>query len=129
MYTFQPLADIPADHTGFVLICVIAAIILVLVLVNDMNSFIDSLFVATITIGIAYGVSYHFTDQSVKTFANEQVTAEFAGYAPEGYREKSGKSHVDRHFVYVVYTINDNPVLLRAEAGREYPKLAILYKN
>jgi len=129
MYTFNPLSDIPVDHTGFVLVCIIAIVMLVMVAVNGIDSFFGAFFVATITVGIAYGVSYHFTNQSVKTFVNEKVTAEFAGYAPEGYREKSGKSYVDRHFVYVVYTVNSDPVLLQAQAGIVYPKRAILYKN
>jgi hypothetical protein len=31
--------------------------------------------------------------------------------------------------MYVVYTVNGNPVILQAQQGVEYPKTAILYKN
>ena len=129
MYTFQALADIPVKHDGFAIICFLAITILVMVLMNDAESFFVAFFLCCIPVGIAYGVSYHWTNQASQTFKNEQVFAEFAGFEAEGYKEKSGKSYVDRHYTYVVYTVNGNPVLLRAETGREYPKTAILYKN
>ena len=129
MYTFNPVADVAVDHTGFFIVCFIAICMLFMVAVNGIDSFFGAFFFATITVGTAYAVSYHFTDQTPKTFVNETVTAEFAGYAPEGYREKSGKHMVDRHFVYVIYTVNGDPILLQAEAGIVYPKTATLYKN
>jgi hypothetical protein len=133
MYTFNPLASIPVDHVGFVIITSFCLAALILVLLNEPESFLVSFFVSffilCFPVSIAYGVSYHWTNQAPETFANVQVTAEFAGYAPEGYREKSGKSYVDRHYVYVVYKVNGNPVLLQGAAGVEYPKTAILYKN
>ena len=96
---------------------------------NDAEAFFVAFFLCCIPVGIAYGVSYHWTNQEPQTFKNERVTATFLGFEAEGYKEKSGKSYVDRHFTYVVYEVNGNPVLLRAETGREYPKTAILYKN
>ena len=129
MYTFQALADIPVKHDGFAIICFLAITILVLVLMNDAESFFVAFFLCCIPVGIAYGVSYHWTSQEPKTFANVKVTGEFLGFEAEGYKEKSGKSYVDRHYTYVVYSVNGNPVLLRAETGREYPKFATLYKN
>ena len=129
MYTFSPLAAIPVDHTGFGLILGFCVICLIMCLFNEPEAFFVWFFIACFPVGIAYGVSYHWTNQEAKTFKNERVTAEWVGYQPEGYREKSGKSYVDRHFVYVVYSVNGNHVLLQGQAGVEYPKTAILYKN
>ena len=129
MYTFQALADIPVKHDGFAIICFLAITILVMVLMNDAESFFVAFFLCCIPVGIAYGVSYHWTSQEPKTFANVKVTGEFLGFEAEGYKEKSGKSYVDRHYTYVVYNVNGNNVLLSATSGIEYPKTAILYKN
>ena len=129
MYTFNPVADIPVDHTGFWLIATFCVIWLVMVLINDAESFFVWFFVACFPLGIAYGVSYHWTDQTPKTFANEKVIGEFVKFEAEGYKERSGKSYVDRHFTYVVYNVKGNLVLLNAKSGIEYPKTAILYKN
>ena len=98
-------------------------------MIHEPESFFVYFFVSSIACGFTYGVSYVWTDQETKKFVNEPVIAEFAGYAPEGYREKSGKSYVDHHYVYVIYKVNGNPVLLQGIAGVEYPKTAILYKN
>jgi hypothetical protein len=129
MYTFSPLASIPASHDGFWIIAVFCIVMLILVLFNEPETFFVWFFIACFPVGIAYGVSYHWTNQEPKVFANVQVTAEFVSYQPEGYNEKSGKSHVDRHYMYVVYSVNGNPVILQAKEGMEYPKTAILYKN
>lgn len=129
MYTFQPLADIPVDHKGFVVIVAFSIIALILVLMNDAESFFVAFFLCCIPCSIAYGVSYHWTNQEAKTFKNEKVTAEFVAFEAEGYKERSGKSYVDRHFTYVVYSVNGNNVLLSATPGAEYPKTVILYKN
>jgi len=133
MYTFQPLASIPVDHTGFGIVVTFCVIALIICLVVERESFFVYFFLATVVSGIAYGVSYHWTNQEAKTFKNERVTAEFQSYQPEGYNESrtSGKStrRVDVHNMYVVYTVNGNPVILQAQQGVEYPKTAILYKN
>jgi hypothetical protein len=107
----------------------VTAFWLVIVLMNEPDAFFVWFFVATIVVAVAYGVSFHWTDQSPKTFKNEKVTAELVGFQPEGYREQSGKSKVDRHYMYVVYRVNGNNVILQAQTGVEYPKTAILYKN
>jgi len=129
MYTFAPLAAIPVTHGGFEFICFMLVIVLLFVIINGMGGFLETFFVCTVIAVAAYGVSFHWIDQGTQTFANTVVHAEFAGYAPEGYREKSGKSMVDRHYVYVVYKVNGNPVLMQGSAGIEYPQTAILYKN
>jgi hypothetical protein len=129
MYSFNPIASIPASHDGFYIITTFCIICLVLVLFNEPETFFVYFFLACIPFSIAYGVSYHWTNQEPKVFANTKVTAEFVGFQPEGYREKSGKSMVDKHYMYVVYRVNGNDVILQAQSGTEYPKTAILYKN
>jgi hypothetical protein len=133
MYTFHPLALIPVDHTGFGIVVTFCIIALIICLFVERESFFVYFFFAVVVAGFAYGVSYHWTNQTPKTFANEKVTAEFQGYQPEGYNESrtSGKStrRVDVHMMYVVYTVNGNPVILPAQTGQVYPKSAILYKN
>jgi hypothetical protein len=129
MYTFNPLASIPVDHTGFFLVCFISVVILCICLMTEPESFFFWFFCVTVLTVGAYFVSYSWTDQTPKTFKNEKVTGEFVGFQPEGYREKSGKSMVDRHYMYVVYRVNGNDVILQAKQGVEYPKTAILYKN
>ena len=129
MYTFQALADIPVKHDGFVIICFLAVTILVMVLMNDAESFFAAFFLCCIPVSIAYGVSYHWTNQEPQTFVNERVTGTFVKFEAEGYKERSGKSYVDRHYTYVVYNVNGNNVLMYAKEGMEYPQTAVLYKN
>lgn len=129
MYSFTPLSDVPPSHEGFAFVAALCLIVLVMTLFNDRDSFFVCFFLCCIPFGIAYGVSYHWTSQEVQTFKNEKVTAKFVKFEAEGYKEKSGKSYVDRHFTYVVYNVNGNNVLLQAKEGVEYPQTAILYKN
>jgi hypothetical protein len=129
MYTFQPLADIPVDHAGLFIVGMACAMWLAVCLFNSPEDFFVNFFFVAIIMAIAYGVSYHWTNQEAKTFKNEKVTAELVGFQPEGYREKSGKSMVDRHYMYIVYRVNGNDVILQAQTGVVYPKTAILYKN
>ena len=129
MYTFNPIASIPVNHDGFWIIAAFCAFCLVIVLFNEPETFFVWFFLACFPVGIAYGVSYHWTNQEAKVFANVPVTAEFQGFEPEGYKEKSGKSYVDRHYMYVVYTVNGNPVILQSQTGQVYPKTVTLYKN
>jgi len=129
MYTFAPLADIPVTHSGFEFICFMMIVVMIFVIVNGMGGFFESFFICTLIAVAAYGVSYHFTDQGMQTFANTQVHGEFVGYQPEVRLEKSGKSSYDNHYMYVIYRANGNSVILQGRAGIEYPKNAILYKN
>jgi hypothetical protein len=130
MYTFAPLADIPVDHGGFIFICCILLIALAVAMLNGNGGILGTLFVCVLIANISYGVSFHWSDQSTKKFANTQVQGEFAGYQPEVRLEKSGKSsYHDNHYMYVVYTVNGNAVIMQGSTGIEYPKHAILYKN
>ena len=129
MYTFNALADIPVKHDGFFIICAFAVTVLVMVLMNDAESFFVAFFLCCIPVSIAYGVSYHWTNQEPQTFKNEKVLGTFVKFEAEGYKERSGKSYVDRHYTYVVYNVNGNNVLMYAKEGTEYPQTAVLYKN
>jgi hypothetical protein len=129
MYSFFPTATIPASHDGFGIIVALCVLITVIVIFNEPELFFQWFFVATVACVFAYFVSYSWTDQTPKTFVNQKVTAEFVGFQPEGYREKSGKSMVDKHYTYVIYSVNGDPVLLQCQPGQTYPKTVILYKN
>jgi hypothetical protein len=129
MYTFNPVASIPVSHDGFAVILAFCVVCLIMVLFNEPETFFVWFFIACFPVGIAYGVSYHWTNQEPKTFVNQKVTGTFVKFEAEGYKEKSGKSYVDRHYTYVVYNVNGNNVLLYAQSGIEYPQTAILYKN
>ena len=129
MYSFYPTADIPVEHGGLFIIGMTCFVWLAVVLMNDAEEFFVNFFFVAIIMAIGYGVSYHWTDQTPKTFKNEKVTAEFVSFQPEGYREKSGKSMVDKHYMYVVYSVNGDPVILQGQPGQTYPKTVILYKN
>jgi hypothetical protein len=129
MYSFSPLADIPVDHAGLFIVGMGCAMWLVICLFNSPEDFFVNFFFVVIIMAIGYGVSFHWTNQEPKTFKNEKVTAELVGFQPEGYREKSGKSMVDRHYMYVVYRVGGEQVILQAQTGLVYPQTAILYKN
>jgi hypothetical protein len=129
MYSFYPTADIPVDHGGLFIVGMTCLLWLAVTLMNDAEEFFVQFFFVAIVMVIGYFVSFHWTDQTPKTFKNEKVTAEFVSFQPEGYREKSGKSMVDKHYMYVVYSVNGDPVILQGQPGQTYPKTVILYKN
>ena len=129
MYSFYPTADIPADHGGLFIVGMVCVTWLVITLMNDPSEFFAQFFLVTVVMVFGYFVSFQWTDQTPKTFKNEKVTAEFVGFQPEGYREKSGKSMVDKHNMYVVYSVNGDPVILQGQPGQTYPQTVILYKN
>jgi hypothetical protein len=129
MYTFNPVPDVPVDHAGLFIVGMVLVFWLIIVLFNEPDTFFVYFFIATVIFGVSYGVSYHWTNQEPKTFVNQKVIGTFVKFEAEGYKEKSGKSYVDRHYTYVVYNVNGNNVLLSAQSGIEYPQTAILYKN
>ena len=134
MYTFQPLASIPVDHTGFGIICFLAIAVVILTGMFDdwATAVVFSVPCALVAL-LAYCVSYVWTDQTPKTFKNEQVIGEFVQYVAEGYNEtiRSGKStkQVDVHNTYVVYKVDGQLVMLQSKVGQTYPERAVLYKN
>lgn len=129
MYTFQPLLDIPVSHDGMFIMCMFSFGWLAIVLMNDPEEFFVHFFFITIVLLITYGVSYHWTDQTPQTFKNEKVVGTFVGYESEGYKERSGKSYVDRHFTYIIYKVDGGNVMLPCKTGVSYPEYVTLYKN
>ena len=135
MYTFAPLADIPVTHEGLFIVCLTCFAIFWMVVITEDFKTACATFVVLLMpiIGIAYGVSYHWTDQTPKTFKNEQVTGELVQYVAEGYTEtvRSGKTtkQVDVHNTYVVYRVEGRVVMMQSKVGTSYPERVILYKN
>jgi len=134
MYTMQPLAPIVADHKGFV---IISAFMLVIFLVSVYSKFTDGedwnlykvFLILAIPVGIAYMVSYEWTNQDTLYYKNTKVTGTLVGFVAEGSRERSGKSYVDKHYTYVEYEVGNDRVLFQSCGGCTYPKVAVLYKN
>ena len=134
MYSFQPLAAIPVDHTGFGIIVTFVLIALVMSVMVEGWAYALVLSVpGALVCLIAYCVSYVWTNQDPKVFPNVPVTGEFVQYVAEGYNEtvRSGKTtkQVDVHNTYVVYKVEGRLVMLQIKVGSSYPEHAILYKN
>jgi hypothetical protein len=128
-YSFNPLADIPVDHGGLFIIGMVCVTWMIIVLFNEPEDFFVQFFFVFIVMAISYGVSFHWTDQTPKTFKNEKVVGEFVGYESEGYKERSGKSYVDKHFTYIIYKVDGGNVMLPCQTGVVYPERVTLYKN
>jgi hypothetical protein len=129
MYSFSPLADIPVEHHGLFIVGLVCATWLIMVLLNEPETFFFYFFVVTIVFGFSYCVSFVWTDQTPKTFKNEVVVGEFVGYESEGYKERSGKTYVDKHFTYIIYKVDGGNVMLPCKTGVVYPERVTLYKN
>jgi hypothetical protein len=134
MYTFNPLASIPVNHDGFFIIATFAFVVLVVALCTEGWAYALVVSVpAALIVLLAYCVSYVWTDQTPKTFVNQQVIGEYVEFVAEGYAidERHGKStyRVDKHNSYVVYKIDGQRVLMPASTGQTYPERATLYKN
>ena len=137
MYTFAPLPDVPVDHVGFVMVVFVAILTVIITTWNEewekLAAFAVSAIAAALVVLFAYCVSYVWTDQTPKTYANTPVTAEFVEFVAEGYAitVPSGKTSrtVDKHNTYVVYSVDGTNVMLNATVGADYPKTAVLYKN
>lgn len=136
MYTFAPIPPVVVTHEGFFVTTFLLALIFIIVWLNNDYEEINmwKLFSVFGAIGaFVFYMSYHFFDQTTKYYKNTKVVGEFGGYVAEGYNEsrRSGKTttRVDVHEIYVIYKVDGNPILLRANAGFEYPQRAVLYKN
>ena len=134
MYSFQPLASIPVDHTGFGIIVTFVLIALIMSVFVEGWAYALVLSVpGALVCLIAYCVSYVWTDQTPKVFPNVPVTGEFVQYVAEGYNEtvRSGKTtkQVDVHNTYVVYKVEGRTVMLQIKVGSSYPERVTLYKN
>jgi len=134
MYSFQPLAAIPVDHTGFGIIVTFVLIALVMSIFVEGWAYALVLSVpGALVCLLAYCVSYVWTNQDPKVFPNVQVTGELVQYVAEGYNEtvRSGKTtkQVDVHNTYVVYKVDGRTVMLQTKVGNSYPERVVLYKN
>lgn len=132
MYSFQPLIDTTANSHGMFYFWCMLMVVLVSVVIwlwNDRElSGTPLLFwIAFAVISTHIGYQASFAPETL--YVNEKVTGTLVGFQPEGYSEKSGKSRSDRHYMYVVYEVNGNHVILKATEGVTYPKTATLYKN
>lgn len=137
MYSFAPIADVPVDHVGFAFVVFGTIVSVVIATINEdwerMATFIVSTLFGALVILFSYCVSYVWTDQTPKTYANVPVTGEFVEFVAEGYAitVPSGKTSrtVDKHNTYVVYKVDGNNVMLSASLGTTYPERVTLYKN
>lgn len=134
MYTMQPLAPIVVEHKGFVIICVFMLVVFLMAAYSNITgdeewNLYKVFMLLMIPVGIAYMVSYEWTDQSTKYYKNTKVEGTLVGFVAEGSRERSGKSYVDKHYTYVEYEIGNDRVLFQSCSGCTYPKVAVLYKN
>lgn len=129
VYSFAPLPPVTADHVGFFLICVAIGLITIVAIIDEFETGIRVAILMSPVILIAYLVSYHWTNQEVLYYKNEKVEAKFIGFESEGYNQRSGKTRADYHYTYVIYEVNGNNVILKAQTGVEYPKTAVLYGN
>ena len=129
MYTFSPLLPIYPSHVGFYIICGICAFIILSLVLDGFEYFFERVSVAVGLGMFAYFVSFVWSNQEVLHYANVPVNAQFVGFQPEGYNVKSGKSRADRHYLYVIYDVNGEKVILHAGEGLSYPPIAVLYKN
>lgn len=136
MYTMQPIPTVPVDHAGFWIVAVFMGVLWLTMLYNakeeHWNVFTCTLMLS-LPVSFAYCVSYVWTEQNPKTFANTQVQGEFVRFVAEGHSENrtSGKTtnRVDVHNTYVEYKINGQVALFSAATGVTYPQTAVFYKN
>lgn len=134
MYTMQPLAPIEPSHAGFGIICFIALVIFLMSVYANFTGDEDwnlykVFLLLMIPVGVAYMVSYEWTNQNTLYYKNTKVNGTFVGFVAEGSRERSGKSYVDKHYTYVEYEVGGDRVLFQSCNGCTYPKVAVLYKN
>ena len=130
MYSFQPLPDYSDSHVGFYVMSVFCTLAIAIVLSFWKEDEIDTTSMlgwAVVLCGLlfmCYKDSY-----TARHPLNEPHVGTFVGYQPEGYRERSGKSTADHHYIYVIYRVDGLDVLFQGDTGMAYPKRATIYKN
>ena len=130
MYSMQPVADYTNVHTGFFILSGIFIVAFACILElwkDDAIETITVLIWAAILSLLTYVV--HENSYTINHPLNQEVVGEFVRFETEGYRERSGKQMVDRHYTYVVYRVGNSEILFPASPGLAYPPRAILYKN
>lgn len=130
MYTMQPLPDYSDVHVGFYILSAICILVFAVVLAfwkeDEIKNSSMLIWAAVLGTFLYYA---HCQSYTPKHPLNEKHIGEFVGFNAEGYRERSGKQMVDRHYTYVVYRIDGYDVMFSAETGVAYPPRAVFYKN
>lgn len=130
IYSFQPVADTSDLHVGFYLMCFIAGLVITCVLTFWKEGEIDNISLGfwTVLLSLLLIYSHHesYTDRHP---LNEKLIGEFVGFHSEVRTERSGKSTVENHYVYVIYRVEGSNVLFRAAPGLTFPPRAVVYKN
>ena len=136
MYTFAPIPTEQVTHVGFFLISIPAVLVWLSALYHakeeELSVFRITVILAAV-IGFVYCVSYVWTNQEPKAYANTKVVGTLVGFVAEGHSESrsNGKTthQVDVHNTYVEYSVDGQRALFPAKLGQTYPQQATLYKN
>jgi len=133
MYTFNPVADIPVDHTDFwIMVCgfgitwIMATVVSILEHKRDLM--VKTLLIFAVPLAIVYAISFHWKDQSTQVFPNQAVTATLEGYRHTTVRHRKSW-RPDRHVMYVIYRVDGHTEEFLANPGFTYPQQAVLYRN
>jgi hypothetical protein len=136
MYSFAPIPTEQINHVGFFLVTFPAVLVWLSALYHAKEEELSVVLITLIlgvVIGFVYCVSYVWTNQEPKAYANTKVVGTLIGFVAEGHRESrsSGKTTtvVDVHNTYVEYEVSGQRILSPAQLGQTYPQQAILYKN
>lgn len=129
-YSSIPFSDIANTHIGFILMCVFALIyFLISVDSFEEGSFIEialGLIVSGMLILTGYN-SFSIDNSAQCSKYQETIVAEFVGFSPEVYKQRSGKSDVTHHKIYLHYRYgNDN--ILTETSSTAAPKYATFYR-
>lgn len=141
MYTINPLpiVDTLNNHGGFwfvVLACLVVYMFVVIIMYDGFYDISRKCVGASIPFlcVVAWTGYVSWTSGEITVPLNTPVVGEFVSVFGEGesYNVRSGKSgyrRVDNHHLYVVYNIEGNQIVFRAEPGQTNPKYATFYKN
>ena len=128
-YSIIPFLDVQNTHIGFILMCVFSLIYFSIAVSAYEGSFIENT-LASLVVGILIMSGYiSFTKDNSAQCAKyqETVVAEFLGFAPEVYKQRSGKTDVTHHRMYVQYRFeNDN--IVTETPSTTAPKYATFYR-
>jgi hypothetical protein len=133
MYTFNPVADIPVDHTDFwVMMCgfgitlIMATVVSILEYKRDLMQ--KTILIFAVPLALAYTISFHLKDQSTQVFPNQAVTATLEGYRHTTVRARKSW-RPDRQIMYVIYRVDGHTEEFLADPRLTYPQKAVLYRN
>lgn len=128
-YSTIPFSDVANTHNGFILMCVFAIIYFAICIDSFYQSFIElSLSIIVLGMLISTGYNSFSVDNSAQCSRyQETIVAEFVGFSPEVYKQRSGKSDVTHHKIYAHYMYgNDN--IITETSSTTAPKYATFYR-